>query len=53
MQIAPQVISSEPASSDTDSRLGEFARQLAQTHAAVTVVGVDNIEASRSKKLTY
>ena len=33
MQIATQVISSEPANSDADSRLREFAHQLAKTHS--------------------
>jgi hypothetical protein len=32
MQIAPQVILSEPANPDADSRLREFAHRLAKTH---------------------
>ena len=32
MQIAPQVIQTEPVNSDTDSRLRKFAHQLAKTH---------------------
>jgi hypothetical protein len=32
MQIAPQVILSEPANPDVDIRLREFAHQLAKTH---------------------
>ena len=33
MQAVPQAILSEPANSDADNRLKEFARQLAKTHA--------------------
>ena len=32
MQIAPQIIPSEAAHPDADTRLREFARQLAETH---------------------
>jgi cyclic beta-1,2-glucan synthetase len=37
MQIDPPVVSSEPAISDADSRLREFAYQLAKTHSADAV----------------
>ena len=41
MQIATQVIPSEPANPDADSRLREFAYQMAKTHV---------VEISHSKK---
>jgi cyclic beta-1,2-glucan synthetase len=52
MQIAPPVISSEPAISDADSRLREFAYQLAKTHSAdaVTVTTRDTAKIAHSKK---
>ena len=43
MQIAPQVILSEPANPDADKRLREFAHRLAKTH---------RVEISHSKKTT-
>jgi cyclic beta-1,2-glucan synthetase len=41
MQIAPPVTPSEPANSDSDRRLSEFAHRLAETHT---------VETSRSQK---
>ncbi|MBE3039551.1 MAG: hypothetical protein IMZ62_12150, partial [Chloroflexi bacterium] len=37
MQIAPQVIPSEPANPDADKRLREFAHRLAKTHEVAPV----------------
>ena len=50
MQIAPQVISSETANPDGDSRLKEFAYQLAKTHVVVPVPARDVLEISRPIK---
>ena len=36
MQIAPQVILSEPPNPDVDIRLREFAHRLAKTHEVAT-----------------
>jgi len=50
MQIAPQVIPSEPAKPDADTRLGEFVRQLAKTHGVVPVSARDTVEISHAQK---
>jgi cyclic beta-1,2-glucan synthetase len=38
MQISPQVVLSEASNPDPESRLGEFARRLAETHDVMKVV---------------
>jgi hypothetical protein len=50
MQIAPQVISSETVIPDADSRLREFAYQLAKTHEVIPVSARDVLEISHSTK---
>jgi len=50
MQIATQVISSEPANSDSDNQLREFAHQLAKTHVIAAAPARDTVEISRLKK---
>jgi hypothetical protein len=50
MQISPQVIISEPVHSDADSRLVEFAHQLAITHGVIPVPVRDTVGIPLSKK---
>ncbi len=50
MQIASEIIPSQPVVIDADSRLREFAHQLAQTHSVDTILALSKVETSNPEK---